>query len=236
MCARYIVLTWIVVASAGANATDQISTGNYVTEGGWGSLTISRSTSNAPLSFEISATGANAHFCFGTGEIRGDKGISDECSIQLEQQKNKMLVKMIDGGCGCGMNVQVDGEYFREDSYCAKQKDIRDEFSQQYQAGQYKQAKKTLGQLLSRCDSFMDWHALAEIRNDLAITEFHLGNKAACLNLLEPIKKQFVDDPAQSGYWFRPADEVWGEATTKATRFNWKKCGGVLPKYSPPSH
>ena len=70
----------------------------------------------------------------------------------------------------------------------------------------------------------MHWYSQAEVRNDLAITEFRLGNKAACLKTLEPLK-QFLEQ----GIDFTPTDQEWGEAMVKTTRFNWQKCGGVLP-------
>ena len=71
----------------------------------------------------------------------------------------------------------------------------------------------------------MYWHTRAEILNDLAITEYHLGNKAACLKTLEPIKPQYIDDEP----YFTPIDVEWGENMTKITRYNWRKCGELLP-------
>jgi len=48
----------------------QIIPGKYVTEGGWGNLSILKNN-NGELAFEISALGANAHMCELGGKIKG---------------------------------------------------------------------------------------------------------------------------------------------------------------------
>lgn len=223
---------WIALAPTGAIAADSIVPGTYITEYGGGTFVVSPSTPSTPSKFRIVTWGSNAHNCSGEGEIRDNLAIGDDCVLKLEPQQNRIKIQLNDGTCGCGMNASVEGDFFLEDPYCADAnvEKIRNEFSLQYKSSKYQPAKNTLNTLLGKCGRFMDWHLVAEIRNDLAITEFHLGDKAACLKALEPIR-EFVDDPAVTGFRITPVDEVWGGTMLKTTRFNWKKCGGKLPNY-----
>lgn len=227
----FVTLTIFAFISLEATAADSINPGTYTTEGGWGNLNVSRASPNSPLSFSIFTTGANAHMCQVEGEIRNNQGIAskENCVIQFEVKRDRVTIK---GGSGCldecGSNTIIDGDYFPQDSLCGDENNIREEFKRQYQSGKYHQAQKLLTELLGKCEGFMDWRSQTEIRNDLAITYLHLGDKPACLKTLEPLKEWFIDDLSNTGRWFRPADEDWGNAMVKSTRFNWKKCGGTF--------
>lgn len=219
-------------------ASNTIVPGEYITERAWGSMKVSNSASGSPsLKFEIYAFGANGHMCEIADEIQNNQAITDDkCVIQFEQHQDRVSVIVDDkyyDACKnyCGSRAWFPGEYFPIIPNCRKTKSIRNEFSSKYKSANYQQARNLLIQHLNECERFTDWQTQAEVRNDLAITEFHLGDKAACLNALEPIRI-FVDDPAETGFALTPTDEEWGEAMKKTTRYNWKKCGGVLPVYS----
>ena len=226
----FVTLIIIVFVSPEAIAADSITPGVYTTEGGWGNLDVSRATPDSPLSFSIFTTGTNAHMCQVEGAIRNNQGVATDkdCVIQFEIKRDRVTVN---GGPGClaecGSNTIIDGDYFPQDTLCSNEQNIREEFKRQYQSGKYHQAQKLLTELLGKCESFMDWRSQTEIRNDLAVTDLHLGDKPACLKTLEPLKEWFIDDLSNTGRWFRPADEEWGNAMVKSTRFNWKKCGGT---------
>lgn len=234
-------LIGLAALSSTALAGDKIKPGTYVTEGGWGSMTIKQEVGEPALKFSISTVGANAHTCEVEGEIQGNQSISEpvperKCLIRFMPSRGKVSVIVPDEfneACHdyCGMRAWFPGDYYPEVPYCRKVEDLRKKFKRYYQSGKYEQARMVLIDLLSHCERFLDWQTQAGIRNDLAITEFHLHDTNACLKALAPIKRVFIDDPADTGLVFTPVDEEWGCAMTKGTRFNWRKCGGKLPAY-----
>lgn len=217
-----------------------INPGVYVTGGDWGSLEITNTTPDSPMKFLIDALGSNGHICNLEGRIVDGQGIAEDegvipenkCVIQFKTAHDRISV-MVDSqyedACRgyCGARAWFAGDYFQPIPYCEKSQSIREEFARVYGDGQYEKAQVLLTNLLSQCERFMYWHTVAEVRNDLAITEFHLGNKTACLKVLEPLSYIVEDEP-----YFTPIDKEWGEEMVKMVRFNWKKCGGIVAKFS----
>lgn len=232
---KKMMIAVAMIISVNAFADEGIKPGNYVTEGNWGDLTVK--LSGADLKFEINAVGSNAHTCEIEGVIRNQQGITEGgCVIQLVNKPDRISVVVsseMQSQCReyCGMRAWFEGEYYPNVPYCNKTQKIRNEFLGFYKAKRYQEAKQALDELLGTCERFLTWHVQAEVRNDLAVTMLHLGDRGACLKALVPIKHTFIDDPAETGLVFTPVDEEWGEAMLKTTRFNWKKCGGVLPEY-----
>lgn len=233
-----LTLVCMALLSADVMAADSIAPGVYITEGNWGSMEVSRSAPDSPLKFTINAMGANGHSCDVEGEIQNNQATTEEkCVIQFEIHPDRLSVIVrpeSNNVCHrhCGMRAWFPGDYFPVIPFCRQSKSIREEFSFNYKSGRYQKARDLLVELLGKCERFTDWQIQAEVRNDLAVTEFHLGDKTACLKALEPIKRAFIDDPDKTGVRFTPSDEEWGEAMMKTTRFNWKKCGGLPPVYS----
>lgn len=224
----FVAQLFVALLSADTMAADSINPGIYVTNEGWGGVTISRATPTSPMNFSIFTTSGNAHMCQVEGEIQNNQGIAtkEDCVVQFEIQGNMLTVK---GGAGCldecGANTGIDGEYFLQDVMCSKTEEVRKEFTRQYQSRNYQKAKAILSELLDKCERFMTWYPQTEIRNDLAITFLHLGDKPSCLKTLEPLKEWFIDE-LSNGKRFSPSDKDWANAMVKATRFNWNKCGG----------
>ncbi len=228
----------LTLVSYEAIAADSIKPGTYVTEGAWGNLEVSSSSADSPMKFTIDVVGGNGHICNVEGEIRNNQAITeDKCVIQFEGHSDRVSVTVGKGftdACReyCGARAWFPGDYFPVNPFCSKSLSIRGDFSLNYKSGKYRKARDLLMKLLSECERFTDWHIQAEIRNDLAITEYHLGDKTACLKALEPIKRTFIDDPAKTYIVFDPVEGDWATGMVKTTRFNWQKCGGVLPVYS----
>jgi len=71
------LLVTFLVCPCYTNAELKIQPGEYITEGGWGSLKIKQDKKGG-LSFEIETSGGNAHTCTLSGEIIGQKSVLKE--------------------------------------------------------------------------------------------------------------------------------------------------------------
>jgi hypothetical protein len=54
-------------------------------------------------------------------------------------------------------------------------------------------------------------------------------DKGACIGVLCPLRRSFVEDEKVTSRAFPPAEAEDGERLTQVTRFNWKACGGQVP-------
>jgi uncharacterized protein YecT (DUF1311 family) len=226
------------VMDAQIGAADVVKPGTYKTEGDWGSLVISSDDSDKSLKFTIGAIGGNAHVCDVTGKIYNNQGRADDedfikagynCIIRFEKHPDRISVVVSpekEKSCRmyCGASAWFEGDYFPFNSYCARETDVRTGYQQLLEAKKFLNARNVLSELLGKCERFMYWHAKAEVRNDFADTEFYLGDKAACLKALEPIKEYALNQDMH----FAPADEEWGRGMLKKTRANWIRCGGKV--------
>jgi hypothetical protein len=224
----FIIL--IILFSDQANAVNTIKPGSYISEHDRGSLQVSKSDNPSILKFSMDALGANGHVCDVEGEIVNNRAETDEkCIIKFMPQTNRIEIELSEECRNyCGARAWFSNTYFLPIPLCEKSQNIRASFGKLYQSKKYNEAKQVLTELYSKCERFMYWHTTAEILNDLAITEYHLGDKTACLKVLDPLKKQYVDETP----YFTPMDEEWAENMTKITRFNWKKCGGIVPEFN----
>lgn len=233
-----VVLCLCLSAAMGSLAAESVTPGEYLTEGAWGSMRVAPASPGRGQHFGITSVGGNGHTCELEGDIlNGAAKLDDQCTLEFAVHPDRISVRSSrtsGDACRayCGMRAGFEGDYYPVVPFCRTESAVRAQFLRQYKAAQYRQARDTLQRLLTRCERFMDWHAQAEVRNDLALTELRLRNKPACLKALEPLKRDLIDDPARTGRVFAPVDAEWGEAMVKTTRFNWKKCGGVLPPLS----
>ena len=219
--------------------TDSIPPGLYYNESGSATLAVTRSEPASPLTFKIKSKSPNGHLCNVSGVIKNNQAITEEkCVIQFNREPDSISVLAPDefgeacrNHCGSG-NTTFSDDFLITAPYCSSASLIQAEFSRNYKLAKYPKARDLLHELLSKCEQFMDWRTEASTRNDLAITEFRLKDNAACLKTLEPLKRDFIDDHDISEMSFRypMMDEDLVEAMIKTTRFNWKKCGGILHK------
>ncbi len=179
-------------------APSELAVGKYITEGGWGHLTLTKSAKQG-YHFAISAIGGNLHICDFDGEIRHNKAVLDTgeltakpCVIHFIPQGTAIKVSPADAEiCSvfCGARAHFNGVYLTPAPGCADddRKKTQAKFTQLYQKKAYAQALATLEPLLSRCAKTLDWIDDARIRNDVAITQYHLKQGAACQKTLAPL-------------------------------------------------
>jgi hypothetical protein len=223
----------LALACGSAAMAQPFKPGEYVTPGLRGSMTVKGSGPKQTL--HIDYVGSNAHTCEVDATVTGRKAKTEEdCSFELVPKGEAIAVqvpqKQFDA-CRyhCGARAFFADTYYPERPACTAKPvaAARQAFAQLYRGKQYRAAADRLAALHAACGEFLTWYTDTETRNDWAIAEFNAGDKAACLKVLQPLKEAFVDDPEKTHIAFAPVDEEWGAKMVKATRFNWRKCGGA---------
>lgn len=231
---RCAAIALIALYTTPAAQAQSIPPGTYVTEGGWGTLVIQPGGK-----LQIDTMGANGHSCSLEATIQGMKALSaDGCSIRLDRSLDRVSVspdvnteEVCRGSCGARAGFEAD--YFREIPACREEpvKRERERFGALYKGRKYREAAEVLSALLNRCGRFLYWlPEEPQVRNDLALTYHHLSDDAACLGVLSPLRRMFIEDERVSSRGFTPLDEEAGQAMVKVTRFNWESCGGQVPE------
>lgn len=226
---RLLILAAAFVAGIAAAAGP--APGEYITEQGWGRLSIGP-TARGGAPFSIESVGANFHICSLEGRIVGDtatlEGDDDgDCVVRFRSGAQGIAVEG-NSACRtyCGMRAGFEGEYLRPATGCgdAERRATRDAFKRHYDAKRHAEALAALSPLLQRCARTLSWLETGEIRNDVAITQYRLGRRADCLRTLAPFEEEATlsDDEILGGY--PPSDgEAW-LPIVKAARFNLGLC------------
>jgi len=231
---RFAMIVLTASLAGHAARAQSILPGNYVTEGRWGTLAI-----EPDGRFRLDTIGANAHTCEVEAVIRGSKALTSEgCSIKFERSLDRVSVypePTTQEACRshCGMRAAFQGDFFREIPACREDpvKQERERFAKLYRGRRYREAAEVLSTLLNRCGRFLYWLPdEAQVRNDLAVTYHHLSDDAACIGVLSPLRRTFVEDSRITGRVFTPADQPDGPEMVRITRFNWQTCGGEVPQ------
>lgn len=210
-----------------------IPPGEYVTELGWGNLSI-KSGKDGTLHFSIQTIGGNGHTCSLDGELH--EGVAKLPGIEDD---NPCVVTMVDTSDGinvkgapydacrtyCGARASFPALYLRPSAACTDKAIARtqDKFQQLYDTKQFAAARTTLEPLL-QCKRTMNWMEEGRIRNDLAVTLHKLGDLAACRAVLEPLAKDAntTDEELKASY--PPFDFETRLPLVRMTRTNLRLC------------
>jgi hypothetical protein len=234
MLAVFALIVSTAAAQGGAHAAEPtVKPGEYIAEEGSGTLKIS-SPSGGGVPFDLMAYGANFHECSLEGDI-----VSGQAKLETKEGAATCVVSFARKGDGieisrtdncreyyCGMRGEFAGLYLKPAAGCGRDalKSVRKEFKRLYDRKQYTSALAKLGPMPERCARTLDRYQGGDIRNDVAITQYKLGQRDACLRTLAPLEADAAmsDDDIRNTY---PP----GEATTwlpimKATRFNLELC------------
>jgi hypothetical protein len=214
--------------------TDALRPGEYITEDGWGVLTLSTSGGRT-MHFSLDAVGANGHTCSLEGEIENLKARLD---VDEEGKFCEVTFRPMAGGIDvsspemelcryfCGMRAGFEGEYLKPNPGCGTKERgaTREQFQKLYDAKSYAKAAALLDPLLSRCSRTLDWLESAELRNDLAITQYHLGRLADCRKTLAPLMEEASKTEEELRENYPPSDFESYFPLAKATLHNAKLC------------
>ncbi|SEK52496.1 hypothetical protein SAMN05518845_101648 [Variovorax sp. YR750] len=224
------ILPLVLLLGAGLAAAEPATppAGDYIYEGGSGSLRVKPNGH-----FDITTIGANAHTCALDGTIARGKAKLDDTGCVLSFALNADKVQVTTNGSDqcrdyCGMRAGFEGAYIRPAPACTDKAvaGSRKSFKRLYDAKDYATAQTTLAPVLSDCDKTLDWITKAWLRNDLALTQFKLNDRAACLKTLQPLAEDAArtDDGIKENY--PPADAEIFLPVVRATRTNLKLCRG----------
>lgn len=225
---------------AGAEA---LRPGEYVTENGWGVLTISTSEDRT-AHFSIEAIGGNGHMCSLEGEVRDLRARLDvdepdkACVVTFLPKAEGIEVSSVDSElCRffCGMRATFEGQYLKPSPGCGSQERgaTRERFKQLYAAKSYAKASTVLEPLLRDCSKTLDWLESGWVRNDLAITQYHLGRLADCRKTLEPLTAEAAKTEEELRSSLPPSDFDNYLPIAKATWHNAKLCAGTATVKDP---
>lgn len=224
------ILPFVLLFGAGI-ASAQLATppaGEYIYEGGGGSLRV-----KPDGHFDITTIGSNAHTCALDGTIvRGKAKIDDtRCVVNFILKAGTVEVGTNGSDeCrqSCGMRASFEGTYTKPSPACTDNAVAasRKTFKHLYDAKDYAAAQTTLAPVLGDCGKTLDWITKGWIRNDLALSQWRGGDRAACLKTLQPLADDAAktDDGIKESY--PPADADIFLPVVRATRTNLKLCRG----------
>jgi hypothetical protein len=163
-----------------------------------------------------------------------EDGNQSKCEISFISKGSGIVVKSLkDYECRafCGARAGFEGIYSIPPNECTeagKQK-IYKQFLRLYRSSQFVQAETILQSHLKQCSNFMNWIELDEMRNDLALTQYHNGEFQECLTTLNETLAAKVKDEAElkegkDSFYLPPCDFDNYIHVAKSTWFNKVLC------------
>jgi hypothetical protein len=211
-----------------------LSPGEYVTDGGWGVLTLKKGTGEG-IPFALEAVGANGHVCSLDGEIRNGRAV-----VSAEESSPQCIASFVVKGQSievagngaeschdfCGARAYFEGRYIRVPAGCSSAERARSQetFNRLYKKRKFSEASKALEPLLGRCAKALSWLEDGSVRNDLAITQYHLGRYAECLKTLSSLAEDAAKSEDELRENLPPSDYESFLPIAKAARTNLRLC------------
>ncbi|MDT8989563.1 hypothetical protein RQP54_01665 [Curvibacter sp. APW13] len=233
-----VVLTqsWPVIA-----APEEVKPGTYYREGGSGTLLIEKQGLDGQF-FQIETIGGNCHLCSVGGRVHQTSGHADEgngltCTVSFQTVGTSIKVEpLTEEGCRdfCGARAGFDGVYRALSKSCTPEgRQTRwDQSLSHYKAKRYKASKNALRSLISECKAHMNWIEIDQVRNDLALSQYHDGSPADCLATLKSTLAGRLDDEEDlkrgDTIFLPPCDFDNYITVAKATWFNRALCEKAL--------
>lgn len=223
----------VLLASRAQAAGPAPKPGEYIAERGWGTLIVGAAVREG-WPFSLESFGANFHTCSLEGRIVGGKaridayGDEPPCVVDFTPVAGGLRVSMATPSCRqfCGARAGFDGVYLRPAKGCAAaaRRATRDGFKRLYDRKRYAQALAMLSPLPTICKRTLGKWEQGELANDIAITQYRLGQREACVRTLSPLAEQAAlsDDEVRKAYPPSEAD-AWLPIIQSA-RFNLGLC------------
>jgi hypothetical protein len=92
-----------------------------------------------------------------------------------------------------------------------------------YARKNYGVAAMVFTSLIDQCSTYMNWIEVDRVRSDLALTQYHLGDKAKCLETLAPTTAMENHDNADT-FGLPPANVTDYQSTGRAILHNAALC------------
>lgn len=226
--------TLVALVLATAAHAAELAPGTYLTEGGWGELSL-RSDAGG-LGFEIATMGANAHSCGLAGGIRAgkaelDAGEGQSCRLEFVADAEGIEVKAHADDfeqCRyfCGARAGFEGRYLVVPPDClpAAVQATRDRFKQLYDQRRYAPAVLLLEELLPRCQRVLVDIDQGWIESDLAIARLRKGAREACRAALAGRTELAAMSEDEISEAYPPVEAELYTRLAKAVRTNLRLC------------
>ena len=249
MLRHILSLAFMFAAIASAEAAPrEILPGQYIRDGDSGTLTIQKNEQNRRI-FKIESVGGNCHSCGISGEIRGPTGHANswagdgsdsKCDIAFSAGRSAVDVNPItQDACRayCGARGSFDGTYRVPSATCTStgRQAKRDESLRLYRSRRFSEAANKLQTLTEQCRPFMNRIEIDQVRNDLALAQYHNGNFSQCLQTLNATLAADVkdEDELKSGKgntYLPPCDFDNYISVAKSTWFNKALCAKAVSR------
>ncbi|MGX0954822.1 hypothetical protein AB7M18_000950 [Pseudomonas viridiflava] len=198
-CAAFCVTALMLPVSVRAQQPSP-QAGTYATEGGWGQLVIGSAGVKGSQTFSLDTENAGSGCTFsgrlnpGGGAVVYEGDAPSQCSLDLTIAPNGLVVSTsTKEQCReyCGSNGSFEGDYRYVPAFCAQPAldKTRRLFKKLYDEKEYAQAETTLAPVYRECLSTMGLMDEGGLRNDYALTQYKLKDKAGCLATLSKYRQ-----------------------------------------------
>lgn len=233
LCLTIAIVMFVISPFQGLAQEKQFQPGEYITEGGWGFFSI-KHEQQGKLAFAILSIGGNAHTCSLEGQIHNGRATlktgekAKPCVVSFVPKGDDIHVTTSGWECQyfCGARAGFEGLYLKPAQGCGKvalQK-TRNEFKRLYDKKAYAQARLKLESVLKDCARTLNWLEIGWIRNDLAITQYKLGDLEGCRRTLQPLAADAVKTEEELRDEYPPVDADNYIPIVDAARTNLKLC------------
>lgn len=232
-----VLLTFSVISYFGIVKAESIIPGEYLIEGGGGYLDIKPSkVKHYP--FHISTVGANFHTCELEGVIEDSRavleGLDEDtvCTVEFSPSHGSIKVSGNYYECRgyCGLRAGFFGTYILPTAQCTQSgiEKSQQQFANLYRAKSYAKALSKLTPVLTECSETLHWIDSGNIRNDIAITQYHLGRLEECKKTLGPVLEDAYGNEDELRENLAPSDFDVFLPIAKAAWHNKKLCDGSV--------
>jgi hypothetical protein len=222
-----------VLCLEGTAQENRLHPGQYITEGGWGNLSI-KPGKGETLIFILKTVGGNAHTCDLQGQILGGRATlktfekGNPCVVIFSASGENVNITSNGDECSffCGARASFEGLYLKPCQGCSAvdvQK-IRGEFKRLYNRKAFDKARMKLEPVLRNCKKTLNWLEEGWIRNDLAVTQYKLHDLDGCRKTLRPLAADAAMTEQQLKEQYPPTDADNYMPIVEATRTNLKLC------------
>lgn len=226
----------IFVATLFPADSEGLKAGEFIADGGGGTLVIKRE--KGKTLFEINTIGANFHTCGLSGEIKNNQArleaMEKECVVTFTKKDKDIDVAQSGEECRhyCGARAAFEGLYLEPAHGCseAARTKTRKRFKELYDKKEYEEALKYLAPILKTCARTLGWIETGWIKNDVALTQYKLGDLAGCKQTLGSFAAEVAqtDDEIRNNY--PPSDADTWLPVVKAARYNLGLCSKKAKK------
>lgn len=244
---RALLLAGLMLPVLGIAQPVAPANGHYATQPGWAELVVSFDGSQRR--FVLDSHQGNGRSCSLDGAIQVSTGKviahttqpgMPVCQLQLVAEGNGWRSEVLDvAACRqhCGLQARLAAHFHPLPDACrwSAREQVRASFRQHYSRREYAQALQVLEQLQRQCGGFIDWLEADAIANDLAITQFRLGQPAQCLRTLEKTRVAGFSsedqlDQLRSRLQLSRLEHQAYLPVARATLYNREKCQQALPR------